>query len=46
MSKLFPDINGTCDAWGLPKAALVDSGWEFKSPSLQDALRDLGTEII
>lgn len=46
MAKLFSDINGTWDGWGLPKSLLVDSGWEFKSPSLQDSLRDLGTEII
>jgi putative transposase len=46
MAKLFGDIKGTWDAWGLPKTLLVDSGWEFKSASLQDALRDLGTEII
>ncbi|ABE62188.1 Integrase, catalytic region [Nitrobacter hamburgensis X14] len=46
MKWTFPDVPGTWDAWGKPENLLVDSGWEFKSPSLQDALRDIGTRII
>ncbi|UGY04317.1 integrase catalytic domain-containing protein [Bradyrhizobium quebecense] len=46
---VFPDIDyhpDAWDGWGLPEALLVDSGWEFKSPSFQDALRDVGIEPI
>jgi len=46
---VFPDVPWAAyawDGWGLPQCLLVDSGWEFKSPSLQDSLRDLGIEII
>ena len=46
ISDLYPDIRERTDAWGKPDALLVDNGWEFKAPSLQDALHDLGTEII
>jgi putative transposase len=45
MATLFPEVEGTWDAFGLPTQILVDNGWEFKSPSLQDALRDIGTEL-
>jgi putative transposase len=45
MAALFPEVEGTWDAFGLPTQILVDNGWEFKSPSLQDALRDIGTEL-
>ncbi|MGY4372229.1 transposase InsO family protein [Bradyrhizobium sp. LB1.3] len=46
---VFPDIDYEPDAWdgwGLPQTILVDSGWEFKSPSFQDALRDIGIEPV
>lgn len=46
---VFPDIGWVPDAWdgwGLPGVLLVDSGWEFKSPSFQDSLRDIGIEPI
>lgn len=46
---VFPDIGWEPDAWdgwGLPGALLVDSAWEFKSPSFQDSLRDVGIEPI
>ena len=46
MKYVFPGVDGEWDGWGLPQTILVDSAWEFKSPSLQDALKDLGTEII
>jgi putative transposase len=46
MKYVFPKVDGVWDGWGRPESILVDSGWEMKSPSLQDALRDLGTEII
>lgn len=42
----YPDINGVWSAWGRPSTILVDRGWEFTSPSFQDALQDLGTDII
>lgn len=46
---VFPDIGYEPDAWdgwGLPGILLVDSAWEFKSPSFQDSLRDIGIEPI
>lgn len=46
---VFPDIGWEPDAWdgwGLPGILLVDSAWEFKSPSFQDSLRDVGIEPI
>ncbi|MET4368880.1 putative transposase [Bradyrhizobium sp. LB12.1] len=46
---VFPDIDYAPDAWdgwGFPRTLLLDSGWEFKSPSFQDSLRDLGIEPI
>jgi putative transposase len=45
---VFPevDFNDGWDGWGLPKTLLVDSAWEFKSPSFQDSLRDVGIEPI
>ncbi len=43
---VFPEIRGKWNAWGKPQEILVDNGWEFKSKSLQDALHDLGTDII
>ena len=46
MKWAFPDVDGPWDAWGKPENILVDSGWEFKSPSFQDALRDIGTRVI
>ncbi|MDB5555359.1 MAG: Integrase, catalytic region [Rhizobium sp.] len=46
MSLLFPTVSGVWDGYGLPKTILVDSAWEFKAPSLQNAARDTGTEII
>jgi transposase InsO family protein len=42
----FPDIKHKWDAWGRPRQLLVDHGWEFTSPSFQDAMHDLGTDII
>jgi putative transposase len=46
VKRTFPDINGAWDGWGRPMSILVDRGWEFTSPSFQDALQDLGTDII
>lgn len=46
---VFPNIGYEPDAWdgwGLPATLLVDSAFEFKSPSFQDSLRDLGIEPI
>jgi putative transposase len=46
---VFPDIGYEPDAWdgfGLPETLLVDSAWEFKSPSFQDSLRDVNIEPI
>ena len=37
---------GSVGRVGFAGSCFVDSGWEFKSPSLRDSLRDLGTEII
>jgi putative transposase len=45
IKKLYPDIDGSWDGWGRPEEILVDNGWEFKAPSLQRALKDLGTSI-
>lgn len=42
----FPGIKGTWNGWGRPRTIIVDHGWEFTSPSFQDALHDLGTDII
>jgi putative transposase len=46
IAKIFSDIQGTWDGWGHPEAILVDNGLEFTSPSFQDALADIGTEVI
>lgn len=46
VAKVFPDIKHTWDAWGRPRQLLVDHAWEFTSPSFQDAMHDLGTDII
>jgi len=46
VKSVFPGIRGKWNAWGKPQEILVDNGWEFKSKSLQDALHDLGTDII
>lgn len=46
VAKRFPGIDGTWDAWGHPETVLVDRGFEFVSPSFQDSLADLGTEVI
>jgi putative transposase len=46
IAKVFGDIEGKWDGWGHPEAILVDNGLEFTSPSFQDALADIGTEII
>jgi putative transposase len=46
MAKVFGDLDGTWDGWGHPEAILVDNGLEFTSPSFQDALADIGTEVI
>lgn len=46
VKKLYPDLQHAWDGWGRPRQILVDNGWEFKSPSFQDALHDLGTDVI
>lgn len=46
IAKVFGDLQGTWDGWGHPEAILVDNGLEFTSPSFQDALAEIGTEII
>jgi putative transposase len=46
VAKLYPAIQATWDGWGHPETILVDRGMEFVSPSFQDALADLGTEVI
>lgn len=46
IEKIFSDIQGKWDGWGHPEAILVDNGLEFTSPSFQDALADIGTEVI
>jgi putative transposase len=43
--KLYPDISRGWDGWGRPEEILVDNGWEFKAPSLQHALHNLGTSL-
>ena len=46
IARIFSDIQGTWDGWGHPEAILVDNGLEFTSPSFQDALADIGTEVV
>ena len=46
VAKRYPGIDGAWDGWGHPETVLVDRGFEFVSPSFQDALADLGTEVI
>jgi putative transposase len=46
IAKIFSDIQGKWDGWGHPETILVDNGLEFTSPSFQDALADIGTEVI
>jgi putative transposase len=46
VAKVYPEIQGKWDGWGHPETILVDRGWEFVSPSFQDMLADLGTEVI
>lgn len=46
VARLYPEIQASWDGWGHPEAILVDRGWEFVSPSFQDMLADLGTEVI
>jgi putative transposase len=43
--KLYPDISRGWDGWGRPEEILVDNAWEFKAPSLQHALHNLGTSL-
>jgi putative transposase len=45
VNKLYPAIQGTWDSWCHVEELLVDNGWEFLSPSFQDALADLGTKV-
>lgn len=45
VSALYPDIDGHWDSWCHVEELLVDNGWEFLSPSFQDALADLGTKV-
>lgn len=46
VQKLYPEIKRKWDGWGRPETIVVDQAWEFKSPSFQDALADLGTEVL
>ncbi len=46
VAQRYPGIDGTWDGWGHPETVLVDRGFEFVSPSFQDSLADLGTEVI
>lgn len=46
IARIFSDIQGKWDGWGHPESILVDNGLEFTSPSFQDALADIGTEVI
>jgi putative transposase len=42
---LYPEITRKWDGWGRPQNIVVDQAWEFKSPSFQDALADLGIGV-
>ncbi|MBB1090457.1 transposase family protein [Rhodopseudomonas palustris] len=46
IKKVFADIVGKWDGWGHPETLLVDNGLEFTSPSIKDALEDIGTEVV
>lgn len=46
VARMYPHVKYKLDAWGHPETILVDRGMEFVSPSFQDALADLGTEVI
>lgn len=45
VKKLYPHISGTWDGFGRPTEVLIDNAWEFKAPSLQHSLKNLGIEI-
>jgi putative transposase len=46
IADLYPDIDRPWDSWIHPSALLLDNAWELTSPSTQDMLSDLGTEVI
>jgi putative transposase len=45
VADLYPAIEGQWDSWCHVEELLVDNGWEFLSPSFQDALADIGTKV-
>jgi putative transposase len=43
---LYPEISGSWDAWGRQEEILLDNAWQYKAPSFQHSLANLGISVV
>jgi putative transposase len=43
---LYPEISGSSDACGRCEELLLDNAWQYKAPSLQHSLANLGISVV